>query len=248
MKCSGVYLIAFIGSNKSYIGSSYNLCKRGSEHLNALRGNYHCNNKLQNAFNKYGEYNFIFEYLEVLNLDEKLSIGERDDKIRKVEQKYLDILLCANSNDKYFRDNSYNLSKKATGGNGISSPTGGNHPNHRKISVFDLDMNFIEEIGGLRATERKYNVNRIDKCCNGLVSKCGNYIFRYSNLLNIEYVPKISHGIISVFNSKNEFLKDYSNYNQIAKEYSFHKATVRSKCLDGKLYKNLYFRYKNQLL
>lgn len=248
MICSGIYLITFIGSNKSYIGSSYHLCKRGNEHLCALKGNYHCNKKLQNAFNKYGEYNFIFEYLEVLNLDINLSTEERDLQIRKVEQKYLDTLLCANTDDKYFRNNSYNLSKKAMGGNGISSPIGENHPNHRKISVFDLNMKFIEEIGGVRATERKYKVCRIDNCCKGLVSKCGNYIFRYSDSLNITYTPKINHGLISVFNDKNEFLKDYSNYNQIAKEYNIHKATVRLKCLDGKLYKSMYFKYKTQLV
>ena len=67
---TGVYIIKNIINNKFYIGScSTKLSKRLNHHINALRRNDHKNNYLQNAFNKYGENNFIIEILEVCNKD-----------------------------------------------------------------------------------------------------------------------------------------------------------------------------------
>jgi len=55
---SGIYKITNISNSKFYIGSSKNISKRLSDHFCSLKGNYHCNNKLQNSFNKYGFNNF----------------------------------------------------------------------------------------------------------------------------------------------------------------------------------------------
>jgi group I intron endonuclease len=64
---TGVYKIVNKVNNKIYIGSSaVNITKRFYEHLNSLRHNYHYNFKLQNDFNKYGESNFNFEVLELI--------------------------------------------------------------------------------------------------------------------------------------------------------------------------------------
>lgn len=72
----GIYLIKNKINNKLYIGKSMNLLKRKREHLNKLRNNKHENSKLQNAFNKYGEENFLFE---ILIKDESLSENELYD-------------------------------------------------------------------------------------------------------------------------------------------------------------------------
>jgi group I intron endonuclease len=60
---SGVYEISFINSNKKYIGSAVNLNNRKKAHISQLRNNKHPNKHLQNAFNKYGEENYIFKTL-----------------------------------------------------------------------------------------------------------------------------------------------------------------------------------------
>lgn len=72
---SGVYLIKNITNGKVYIGSALNLRQRRSNHFSKLRNGNHSSRYLQNAFNKYGEENFIFEPIEYISQDE---IWERE--------------------------------------------------------------------------------------------------------------------------------------------------------------------------
>lgn len=52
---SGVYQIYNTETNKRYIGSSIDVQRRLKEHLRNLKANRHCNQHLQNAWNKYKE-------------------------------------------------------------------------------------------------------------------------------------------------------------------------------------------------
>ena len=61
---SGIYQIRNILNNKRYIGSSNNLLKRRTAHATKLKMNYHSNDILQNAYNKYGDEKFVFEVIE----------------------------------------------------------------------------------------------------------------------------------------------------------------------------------------
>lgn len=61
---SGIYRIVCATNGKVYIGSTANLRKRSNDHFAAFRRNAHPNQKLQRAFNKYGEAPFTFEVLE----------------------------------------------------------------------------------------------------------------------------------------------------------------------------------------
>ena len=54
----GIYKITNKINNKIYIGSSYSISKRISEHKYQLRRNSHPNIHLQSSWNKYGEDNF----------------------------------------------------------------------------------------------------------------------------------------------------------------------------------------------
>jgi len=63
-KISGIYKILNIINNKFYIGSSYNIDIRWNDHKRELRNNRHTNNRLQNAWNKYGEKAFEFSIIE----------------------------------------------------------------------------------------------------------------------------------------------------------------------------------------
>lgn len=78
---SGVYIFINIENNMFYIGSSNDIEGRWKEHLNKLYGNRHENDKLQNAWNKYGEKAFEFKILEAV---EPLLLEEK-------EQYYLDL-------------------------------------------------------------------------------------------------------------------------------------------------------------
>lgn len=89
IKISGIYKIINKINGKYYVGSSDNIFRRLKNHLYELRGNRHANNKLQNAWNKYGECSFRFQILEM------------DDFINE-EQKELNV--C-----KIHREQTYNL-------------------------------------------------------------------------------------------------------------------------------------------
>ena len=63
-KICGVYKITNIVNDKFYIGSSKDVKSRWKQHRDKLRENRHGNAHLQNAWNKYGEENFLFEVIE----------------------------------------------------------------------------------------------------------------------------------------------------------------------------------------
>jgi group I intron endonuclease len=63
---SGIYKITCLPTSKFYIGSTNNLFRRWYDHRKELRRNDHGNQKLQNAWNKYGEESFTFEVLELV--------------------------------------------------------------------------------------------------------------------------------------------------------------------------------------
>lgn len=79
---SGIYRIINIQNNKIYIGSSITIERRWKEHLNKLRSNRHENQRLQNAWNKYGEKAFRFEVIENVQPEKGIILSR--------EQYYLD--------------------------------------------------------------------------------------------------------------------------------------------------------------
>lgn len=83
---SGIYKIICLKNNKIYIGSSKNILQRINVHKRHLRKNKHINPYVQNAWNKYGEENFVFEVLEECDIENLL---ER-------EQYWMDYTLCYN--------------------------------------------------------------------------------------------------------------------------------------------------------
>lgn len=84
---SGIYKITHRESGKCYVGSSYVIQRRWNRHKRELRANKHPNARLQNAWNKYGEY--AFDFIVIEHVAENLVI-ER-------EQHWIDILGCVSN-------------------------------------------------------------------------------------------------------------------------------------------------------
>jgi len=81
----GIYKIVCTENNKIYIGQSKNIQKRWEQHINELINNKHCNDDLQNDFNKFGELAFEFDIvhlgeLETLDMLERFYIDKYKDR------------------------------------------------------------------------------------------------------------------------------------------------------------------------
>lgn len=63
----GIYMILNNINGHAYIGQSKNIETRIQKHIYSLTNNYHHNQHLQNAWNKYGKGNFNFFILEKCN-------------------------------------------------------------------------------------------------------------------------------------------------------------------------------------
>lgn len=66
---SGIYRIRNLVNNKIYIGSSKNINHRKSAHLYDLRNQKHKNIHLQRSYNKYKEEKFLFDIIELCEIE-----------------------------------------------------------------------------------------------------------------------------------------------------------------------------------
>ena len=73
---SGIYRICNLLTGRFYIGSAVNMVKRMGIHVHQLRHNKHHSRKLQRAWNKAGELQFVFEVLE--SVPDKSMLLERE--------------------------------------------------------------------------------------------------------------------------------------------------------------------------
>ena len=94
-----IYKITNLIDGKIYIGSTKDLKKRIASHRYSLNSNRHHNQKLQNAWNKYGGGSFVLDIIEIC------SIGDRYN----IEQMYLNDL-------KPYGETGYNICKNAKWG------------------------------------------------------------------------------------------------------------------------------------
>jgi len=74
---SSIYKIINIKTGKVYIGSAKDIKQRWRDHRYQLRHNKHGCKYLQRSWNKYGEENFKFEIIEIINDPKDLIVREQ---------------------------------------------------------------------------------------------------------------------------------------------------------------------------
>lgn len=95
----GIYKITSKINEKVYIGESLDILKRWDEHIKELKNNEHHSYKLQNDWNKYGEDNFEFNIISVL-----------DNSIKGFIDKYICLIYESKYIEKYNSiDEGYNI-------------------------------------------------------------------------------------------------------------------------------------------
>lgn len=75
-KTCGIYSVTSIRDGKRLIGSSSNIYYRRARHKSDLKYNKHGNPHLQNAYNKYGKTNFIFELVQKCNEENLIELED----------------------------------------------------------------------------------------------------------------------------------------------------------------------------
>ena len=129
---SGIYRIVCVENGRFYIGSSRNIQKRWTRHLNDLRNRRHGNDHLQRSFDKYGENRFVFEVIEECDVD----------NLFLREQFYLDTL-------NPYGEVGFNIGRKALGGDNLT-----NHPNREDI-IDRIKKGCRETLSKMTEEERK---------------------------------------------------------------------------------------------
>lgn len=151
---SGIYKIVNLVNNKEYVGSSYDVKGRVIQHFSDLRKKKHCNKKLQNAFNKYGELSFQSLAIEYCSVKDLLTR----------EQYYIDTLSPF-----------YNACKIAGRTSGLEAH------NRREVIKADKEGNILSVHSCLQsaADEIEAKVANIWKVCTKKSLSCFGFIYVY---------------------------------------------------------------------
>ena len=213
-KIAGIYSLTNKTTNKKYIGQTVYLNGRKGDHLLNLRRNQHDNDYLQKAFNKYGEDEFIFEVLEVI---EKLESGANDkDRLTEREQYWMDYYNC------YDRECGYNINPSAE----VNYMSGKTHTEEarKKISEAAKGRKMTEEDKERLITSR---TNKPSKAIRKIPIKEAKHEIKKVGKTLYEYHVKTPEGIEHTFTN----LAEFCNLNNLSRT---HLANMINK---GKFYK-----------
>lgn len=221
---TGVYYIKNKVNNKIYVGSSKDITLRKVQHFSELRGGYHQNIHLQRSYDKYGESNFEFGILEVV--EDMNSLYDR-------EQFYIDL----------YYDNScncYNINPKA------SKPP----VSCRPCAIYNKEGKFIKYFKSLKECGDFLNreIHTIIGAIQRGNSLCGGkYMIRYvegENVIkNIKPYKNTPETLYELDIGTKQILKTYSNVEEIMNTFkvNVNKATLYKAIVQGYKFKNRLF-------
>lgn len=191
---AGIYKITNILNGKIYIGSAHNFCIRWNVHKITFNKGKH-NPYFQKAWIKYGELNFSFEILEIV--DDTLKLLER-------EQFYLDELkpfirnigynICEKAaSRKGCKDSKQTIERKRIAFTGEKNPMFGKKGNlsphygkGKKVYQYSIDGTFIKmwNSSQLIYDELGFNKPNISLCCTGKRKTYKKFIWSFEELKN----------------------------------------------------------------
>ena len=167
----GIYKIENLVNGKVYIGQSINIEQRWYTHKSELNRNVHYNRHLQNAWNKYGADNFIFEIIEECN----------NDIISQCEIYWIDYYNSSNINYGYNLSTGGECSCKGVKLTDQQKEYMSKVKNPEEIVQIDLDGNLIKIWRSASHAQRMLNIRAccILKCANHKVYQANGYIWLY---------------------------------------------------------------------
>lgn len=173
-KTSGIYFIYNKINNKVYIGSAKNLYERFHQHRNKLRKNVHPNSYLQNAYNKYGEENFIFYVHRFCHLETRFKLEQFYIDLYKPEYNLDLIVNPVVQSESKKKKISETLKRKYKSGEIIN-------PSFREVKVFDIKGNHLYDFRTIQECSKKLciGVSSIRRCLNKIHKQVKSYQIRF---------------------------------------------------------------------
>ncbi len=157
----GIYYIKI--NKEDYIGSSFSIKKRLSDHKNRLIRNEHHNKWMQNIYNKYGQDDFLFSILETF---------EKYDSVQLLEAEF-----------KWINKINPSLNHK------FNPITQLNCKSTSKI-VYQFDHNgvFVNEYLSVSEANRQTDISNssISQVCNGKLNHAGGYLWSYHKKMRLD--------------------------------------------------------------
>ncbi|RPH25970.1 MAG: hypothetical protein EHM93_19770 [Bacteroidales bacterium] len=238
---SGVYIITNIKNGKRYVGSSRNIYHRLRRHLSNLRKNIHGNPKLQEDFNIYGEDIFISSIVTSTPSAELLK--EEQDYIDKLNPEYNIIQDCLTNTPSMEMCAKISRTVKEKVALGLIVPPDKTRF-RKKVFQFDLEGNYITSYISVEEAAKINNVfpESISAICRGdnRSKRVGNYIYSYSETINIENYRHSSHRRISVINTKSGEIYSFTKLTDCVENLHISESTLhRMLKNNNKIYRNM---------
>lgn len=196
----GVYKITNKINGKVYIGSSKNIETRWKQHIQCLDNNNHHCLRLQEDWNKYGIYNFIFEIEHMCN---------NIDELTKYEQKYINKYIdnLYNSNLISYKENTKNTKGSTTYKTYIPKTTIIKNVSIESYRLLFYILNKIRNDNrySIKFGVKNYN-DHIESKSNSIYSRIDDCLKEVQTIIPIKY-KLINNSIIKLDLDENYFLK-----------------------------------------
>lgn len=159
----GVYMFVNIVNGKSYVGSTNNLARRFYEHYSGF-----CSNSvLQNAFAKYGKFNFSFIVLAIVPPIKWVLLFLEQLALDYIKPAYNILTLAGSCLGLIRGPQSSEHRRQLSEAQQSVDRTGANNPMHGKVSpraqgvfVYSLDGNLVQSFSSLTQAASWLNVSR----------------------------------------------------------------------------------------
>ena len=219
-----IYSIKQTSTNKIYVGLTTDYVRRKNEHIYELRHGKHCNQHLQNAWNKYGELDFTFEILQEV-------VGTQEE-LKQAEIRLIDKLDTVDSSK------GFNISK------------GGDTAKWRAVKQYTKQGVFVKEYAtmSLAAAELGKLSTPIWKALNEKIPTAHGYQWRYSDSISQVRQSIADHdarGVVQQFSKEGKLLAEFENAMVAAKHIQHLTACVSYKSVAINIRKVCYNKMKH---
>lgn len=220
------YEITNLANNKKYCGITRDPNTRKNRHFRELEKDCHHSIRLQNAFNKYGKNNFVFEVVDSLETESSLEAFQKEKELIAKNNSY---------------ENGYNMTP---GGEINITPEmlEKMRLSHEKLvpNVYQIDKKTLQVIKifpSLRAIQKELGLSHsnVSKVCNRQDISAGGYYWCYEQDWSDTWIPPINQKYkpIAIVDDNNEIIRVFESCADAGRKLNLHRENIRDAILRG---------------